>query len=152
FAQKTALEARSYSYTASPMQESINQLIRVLTILAVGLSISYVGLYYVRGNFGPDELVSMVAATITSMVPQGLVLMATLAFILGAVRMTARGAVVNRLNAVEAMAAIDTLCMDKTGTLTTNKLKLAEVRVLGSHDERSVRERLRLFASLSIDR
>ena len=53
------------------------------------------------------ELMRRIAATITSMVPQGLVLMATLAFTLGAVRLARRGAIVQRLNAVEAMASIE---------------------------------------------
>src|SRR5262249_7716238 len=92
FAQKTAAEARSYKYTASPLQESIDTLIRWLTAAAVLLCLSYIGLYYLRGNFGLDELVRMIAATITSMVPQGLVLMTTIALLLGAVRMTARRA------------------------------------------------------------
>ncbi len=153
FAQKTAAEARSYRYTTSPLETSINRLVWFLTALAVLLGAGYVGLYWLRGNFGFDELVRMVAATVTSMVPQGLVLMATLAFLLGAVRMTARGALVNRLAAVEAMASIDTLCMDKTGTLTTNQLKLARVHLLtGALREEEVKARLALFASASIDR
>jgi cation-transporting ATPase E len=153
FAQKTAAEARSYSYKASPIESSINRLIRILTTIAVLLSLSYVVLYFVRGDMRTSYLLQMVAATITAMVPQGLVLMATLAFLLGAVRMTARGALVNRLAAVEAMASIDALCMDKTGTLTTNQLKLDRLRVVtGALAEEAVRERLRLFASLSLDR
>jgi cation-transporting ATPase E len=153
FAQRTASEARSYRYTASPLQDSLNRLIRILTAIAITLCAGYVALYYLRGNFSADELVRMIAATITLMVPQGLVLMSTLAFILGAVRMSARGAVVQRLNAVEAMASIDTLCMDKTGTLTTNQLHLAEVRVLAEDlGVEGARTRLRLFASLSLDR
>src|SRR5262249_47693492 len=120
---------------------------------AVLMSLSYVGLYYVRASFSLDDLVSMVAATITSMVPQGLVLMATIALLLGAVRLTGRGALINRLSAVEAMASVDTLCMDKTGTLTTNQLRLAQLRPLaGSVDEEAIREQLRLFASCSLDR
>src|SRR5262249_55414674 len=78
---------------------------------------------------------------------------ATLAFLLGAVRMSARGAVVQRLNAVESMAAVDVLCMDKTGTLTTNRLRLERIVLLAPEDtEESVRCRLRWFASASIDR
>jgi cation-transporting ATPase E len=152
FAQKTAAEARSYRYSASPLEQSINRLIRILTTLAVLLSLAYVGLYFVRGDFDTGVLARMVAATITSMVPQGLVLMATLAFLLGAVRMTARGALVNRLAAVEAMASIDTLCMDKTGTLTTNQLKLDRLQVVtGALTQEAVEERLRLFVCTSLD-
>ncbi|MFM7151769.1 MAG: cation-translocating P-type ATPase [Gemmataceae bacterium] len=153
FVQRTTTEARNYRYTASPLQSEVNRLIRWLTIIAVGLCLAYIGLYFVRGGFGIDELVRMIAATITSMVPQGLVLMATLALLIGAMAMTRRGAVVNRLSAVEAMAGIDTLCMDKTGTLTTNLLQVAEIRLLNADESNSqAREKLALFAWNSQDR
>jgi cation-transporting ATPase E len=153
FAQKTASEARSYSYTSSPLQAQIDKLVRLLTAVAVVMSLGYVALHLARPDaVGWGEAVSMIAATITSMVPQGLVLMATIALLLGAVAMTRRGVVVNRLGAVEAMAGIDTLCMDKTGTLTTNQLKLAAVRPVGGTDEGRVKRLLSLFAHVSLDR
>jgi cation-transporting ATPase E len=117
------------------------------------LCISYIGLFYLRDSFTLEELVRMIAATITSMVPQGLVLMATLALLVGALTMSRKGAVVNRLAAVEAMAEIDTLCMDKTGTLTTNQLRLMQVKPVGKDvSEDAIRHRLALFASCSMDR
>jgi len=152
FAQRTTIEARAYRYQASPMQQSIDQLIRILTGVAVLLCLSYLGLRYLR-PIAWGDLVEMWAATITSMIPQGLVLMTTLAFILGAIRLSQRGALVQRLNAVEAMASIDTLCMDKTGTLTTNNLHLERlVPLTEAPGEEEIRRRLRLFASTSIDR
>src|SRR5581483_10002496 len=98
------------------------------------------------------DFVRMVAATITSMVPQGLVLTATLSFTLGAMHMSSRGAVVQRLNAVETMAAIDVICTDKTGTLTTNRLKLVQMHCVARDvPEETIKERLRSFATASID-
>src|SRR5207244_6698311 len=98
----------------------------VLTYTTVSLCLHYAGLYFVRG-LPLADFVQMVAATTTSMIPQGLVLMGTLAFTLGAVRMSARGALVQHLSAVESMAAVNVLCMDKTGTLTTNRLRLDQI-------------------------
>ncbi|HET6573894.1 MAG TPA: HAD-IC family P-type ATPase [Fimbriiglobus sp.] len=147
FANQTSAQARLYRYTPSPIQRTLDALIRVLTAAAITLCLGYVGLSAVRG-FGATDLVQMIAATITSMVPQGLVLMATLAFVLGAVRMARRGAVVQRLNAVEAMASVDVLCLDKTGTLTTGRLTLDRVEPL---DDAAVRDKLRLFAYATID-
>ncbi len=153
FAQSTASAARAYHYLASPIQTSINQLLRILTAVAVSLCALYVVLSFIRPTIDRTELIQMVAATITSMVPQGLVVMATLAFILGAVRMSARGAVVQRLSAVESMAAVNILCMDKTGTLTTNQLRLDRVLPLTNDlGEADLRQRLRAFASASVDR
>src|SRR5207253_9130933 len=113
------------------------------------------GFYWVQERIQGYEqkiLWERIAATITSMVPVGLVLMATMAFTLGAVRMATRGAVVQRLSAVETMAAVDVLCMDKTGTLTTNRLRLARLVPLAGLSDDAVRQRLKLFASASLDR
>jgi cation-transporting ATPase E len=151
FVQRTAAEARAYRYTRSPLQQGINGVIRLLTYAAVGLCAAYVVLYSAR-DLPERDLVKWIAATITSMVPQGLVLMVTLAFILGAVRLARRGAVVQRLSAVESMAAVDTLCMDKTGTLTTNRLHLERLEVVGpGRSEQEVRRLLQLFAAASAD-
>jgi cation-transporting P-type ATPase E len=94
----------------------------------------------------------MIAATITSMIPQGLVLTATVSFTIGAVVIARRGALVQRLNTVEAMAAIDVICTDKTGTLTTNRLRLDQLRVLADDlPEAEARRLMALFATASID-
>jgi cation-transporting ATPase E len=180
FAQNTSAQARRYSYTASPLTRAIDRIIQILSLVAIGLCLLYLTVYWLggyeavgraefagrvvevqgrapRGVVTPQRaerrvFVRMVAATITSMVPQGLVLTATLAFTIGAVYMSMRGAVVQRLSAVEAMASVDVVCTDKTGTLTTNRLKLAQVRELAADlGEEEVRRRLRLFASASVD-
>jgi cation-transporting ATPase E len=159
FAQKTTVEAREYRFTASPLQRSLDYLIKLLTALVVVFCALYVAIYYLQAPAGSHEeklegernLARSVAATVTSMVPQGLIPMATLAMILGAVRMAARGAVVQRISAVESMAAVNVLCMDKTGTLTTNRLRLERVHVLNGAPDELVRERLRLFAWASVD-
>ncbi|MFL5341239.1 MAG: HAD-IC family P-type ATPase [Gemmataceae bacterium] len=149
FAHRTSAEARRYQFAPSPMQRLLDTLIRILSAIAVALCLLYVGLYFLRG-FPQADLWRMIAATVTSMVPQGLVLMTTLAFTLGALRMVAKGAVVQRLNAVESMASVDVLCLDKTGTLTTSRLTLDQVRAV-SGSEATVRGRLQLFAWASLD-
>ncbi|MBY0525805.1 MAG: cation-translocating P-type ATPase [Gemmataceae bacterium] len=149
--QQTSAQAREYRHVASPMQRTIDRLIRILTAIAVTLCFLYVGLYFLH-EFPTTDLVQMIAATVTSLVPQGLVLMTTVAFTLGAVRMSTRGAVVQRLSAVESMASVSVMCLDKTGTLTTNRLCLD--RIQGLHagiNESEIRSRLRQFVSYTTD-
>ncbi len=151
YAHRTGTEARQYAFLASPLQHTINTIIQILTATAVALCALYVVLYFLQG-FPTTDLVQMVAATITSMVPQGLVLFSTLAFILGAVRMSFRGGVVQRLSAVETMAAVDVLCLDKTGTLTTNRLSLDRGAVVDpTATEAEARDLLGQFAAASPD-
>jgi cation-transporting ATPase E len=151
FAQSTSTQARAYRYAPSPLTGIINLLIQLLTYTAVGLCLIYLVLFW-ADRVLEAAMVQDMAATITSMVPQGLVLTATISFTLGAIRMSMRGALVQRLNAVESMAAIDVLCTDKTGTLTTNQLRLDHVTPVGTVDHSEGERLLRLFASASIDR
>jgi cation-transporting ATPase E len=156
FANETSAQARRYAYIASPLTHVINRLIQILSYTALALCGLCLVVYVLDTSTSlverEKEFVGGAAATITSMVPQGLVLTATLAFTLGAVHMSLRGAVVQHLSAVESMAAVDVICTDKTGTLTTNHLRLERLEVLGSaFSEDEVRRLLRLFASASVD-
>ncbi len=157
FANRTSAQARKYHAAASPLTRVINTLVQVLSYIAIGLILLYTVAYLLQGfpkTPGEDkDFVRMIAATITSMVPQGMVLTATIAFTLGAIHMSRRGAVVQRLNAVETMAAVDVICTDKTGTLTTNHLRLDRIIILDSSPgEEAIRQDLRAFASATIDR
>jgi cation-transporting ATPase E len=146
YTSRTAVEAQHYRYVSSSLTRMMNRLVTILSCTAIGLSSLSVGLYVLRG-LTKTESVQMIAATITSVVPQGMVLMATIAFTLSAVRMAKKGALFQRLSAVESMATVDVLCLDKTGTLTTNRLSLDRVHVLTSDfTEEEVRRRLSLFA------
>ncbi|MFT3883711.1 MAG: HAD-IC family P-type ATPase [Gemmatales bacterium] len=150
-AQQIAQHARSHRYAAGPIQQAIDRTVRLLSYAAISLSLLYIIRFWLT-QFPPTELAQMVAATITSMVPQGLVLTATLALTLGAIRLTLRGAVVQRLDAVESMAAVNVLCLDKTGTLTTNRLQLERYICLNPDvAEPIVRDRIRLFISAAVD-
>lgn len=158
FAQQTSSEARHYRFVASPLTKIINRIVLMLTYVAVALIALYTVAFFVHGGATDGNLqrekdyVLMVAATITSMVPQGMVLTATISFLLGAVVMSQRGAVVQRLSAVETMAAVDVVCTDKTGTLTTNRLRLDHLEVLdGELGEEAVKTRLRHFISAALD-
>lgn len=144
FAHRTSAAARQYRHAPGPVQQTLNALIRVMTVATVGLCGAYVIVYSVR-DLPTTDLVQMVAATVTSLVPQGLLLMTTLALTLGAMRLSSRGAIVQRLAAVEAMASIDVLCTDKTGTITTSYLTLDRVEAIES-DEIEIRAKLGLFA------
>src|SRR5262249_28500443 len=127
--------------------------IQILSYTAVALCLLYTAVWWFGDQLPTGELWAQIAATITSMVPQGMVLTATVSFTLGAVHMSARGAIVQRPNAVEAMAAVDVVCTDKTGTLTTNRLTLDQLRIVAREvPEADIHRLLSQFASASVDR
>jgi cation-transporting P-type ATPase E len=117
-------------------------LVLVMVPIAAGL---LVALHY---HATPTrEAVSTATAGCVTLVPEGLVLLASVAFAVGAARMARRGALVQRLSAVESLAGVDVVCVDKTGTLTDGTLALDEIVPLAGHSEAEVRAQLGAFAS-----
>jgi cation-transporting ATPase E len=152
FAQSVTSDAQRYSYTASPMTRACNRIITVLSVVALVLCGVY-GALRLLHVVTAEQMYLMIAATIISTVPQGLVLTATVAFTIGAVVIGRRGALVQRLNAVEAMAAVEVVCTDKTGTLTTNRLRLEELHVPAPELSKVEAQRLlALFVCATVDR
>lgn len=151
YIQQLSSQVRSYKRFVSPLQQKIDRIVQVLMLLALLMALLVVGqevvghtLKNVPANI--IEATRSVASIVTSMIPVGLILLSTVAFALGVFRISQRGALIQKLNAVESFANVDVICMDKTGTLTQNLIKLSEVTPIGSHKESEVRDWLSLFA------
>jgi cation-transporting ATPase E len=137
--------AREDRRELSPLQLAINRLLRLMVALMI--PISALLLYALRAHDVPTrEAVSTAVAGIVSLVPEGLVLLASLVFAVAAARVGRRGALVQRLPAVEALAGLDVVCLDKTGTLTDGTLAVDEIVPLSGADGRDVHALLGTFA------
>jgi len=130
FAQKLTAGAREYTNFVTPLQEQISIIVRVLVVLAVALSI----LLGLRDAFNEQPFNESIEdmAVVVSLIPQGLLLMITVAYALGAVRIAGKGALVQKSNAVESLSNVNVLCMDKTGTLTTNRILFDALHPMGN--------------------
>jgi magnesium-transporting ATPase (P-type) len=93
------------------------------------------------------ESVTTAVAAVVTLVPEGLILLVSLAFALSAVRMARRGALAQQLNALESLASVDLICLDKTGTLTEAELRVTEVLPAAGWDETRLGEALAAFAA-----
>jgi len=117
--------ARAFRQVLTPVQQEINVVIRVFLLLACFLwflvAISFLSRAYSLND------VAQRSAVIAGLVPAGLLLAITLAYGLGAVRMIGQDVLIQQANAVESLSNVDVLCLDKTGTLTTNQIQLQEV-------------------------
>jgi cation-transporting ATPase E len=96
-------------------------------------------------NF-PLIRIVQISAVLSGQVPYGLFFLIALAYAVGAAGIAKRGALVQQTNAVESLSNIDVLCMDKTGTLTANRLLFHAVQPLADVDEATLRLRLGTFA------
>lgn len=119
-------EARELVKRSSPLTIRFNRILRVLLTATAILGVLLM-IQYTNADRGLGNAIRDTAATITTVVPTGLLLGMTVAFAVGAVRVSRAGAIVQDINAVEALNYVDVICLDKTGTITANKLKLVDI-------------------------
>ncbi|QMU08513.1 cation-translocating P-type ATPase [Levilactobacillus suantsaii] len=117
--------------TASLLLNNINRIIKVLTITIIPLGIILFSASLIKGEAINRAILGTVAA-VGGMIPQGLVLLTSVALAVGALTLGRRNVLVRELPAIEALARADVLCLDKTGTITSGKLKLDRVVPLGT--------------------
>ncbi len=134
FANRLLAEARRLGDERTPLQREIAATIWAVAglVLVAALPVAF-ALHALPGGFDSRETLAA-AAVLVTLVPQGLAIMVTVTYAAGALRITRLGALVQRQNAVESMARVDTLCVDKTGTLTTQRIALHLVESIGDAD------------------
>jgi cation-transporting ATPase E len=129
YAAKLVADASRFDLADSDLMTGINRFLRLVTWLIVPVGALLVIRQFTGGASVPDAVVGSVAGVVP-MIPEGLVLMTSVAFAVGVIRLGRRNCLVQELPAVEVLARVDTLCMDKTGTLTEPGMALKEVRPL----------------------
>ncbi len=144
FANKLTASAKQFRVTRTPLQMDVNFVVRILLLIATIFGLLYGASYAIRAVSTIQTVQS--AAVIAGLVPAGLILLTATAYAMGAVRMTGRGALIQQSNAVESMSNVDVLCLDKTGTLTANRIILSEVVALTGFDGDDIRAALGDFA------
>jgi cation-transporting ATPase E len=145
YAARLAAEASKFTLVNSELRNGINQILRYITYLLVPVGALSVYNQLAGEQALPDALRGMVAALVP-MVPEGLILMTAIAFAVGVIRLGRRQCLVNELPAIEGLARVDVVCADKTGTLTDNAMRVAEVRPTGDAG-RAVRPALAALAA-----
>ncbi|OQZ98091.1 magnesium-transporting ATPase [Mycolicibacter algericus DSM 45454] len=127
YAAKLAEEATKFTLVKSELRNGIDQILKFITYLLIpaGLLIIYTQLFTTDVGWRASVL-AMVGALVP-MVPEGLVLMTSLAFAVGVIRLGRRQCLVQELPAIEGLARVDVVCADKTGTLTENGMQVSEI-------------------------
>ena len=143
-AYKLVTGARAFRQVYTPLQQEVNLVIRVFMLLACFMWI-LVGIGFLSRAHSLADTVQR-AAVVAGLVPTGLLLAITLAYGMGAVRMLGQNVLIQQANAVESLSNVDILCLDKTGTLTTNQINLETVYPIGITEE-ALRQMLGDFAA-----
>jgi cation-transporting P-type ATPase E len=139
YAAQLAEEASRFTLVHSELRSGISTILKYVTWMmvptAIGLIISQL---IVKENDLGDSVARTVGG-IVPMVPEGLVLLTSVAFAIGVIRLGRKQCLVQELPAIEGLARVDTVCLDKTGTLTEGGMDVTKLRPLGGSDESYVR-------------
>ena len=132
YAYKLSSDARRFSLVKSELRSGIDKVIKLVSILMVPTAILLVTAQ-LDTHEGVVEAIQASVAGLVAMVPEGLVLLTSIAFAVGATRLASKKVLTQELAAIEGLARVDVICLDKTGTLTEGSLSLGTIEHLGGH-------------------
>ncbi|OHV37164.1 magnesium-transporting ATPase [Pseudofrankia sp. EUN1h] len=133
YAARLAAEASRFTLVNSELRNGVNKILRIVTYLIIPAGIALVISQLTIDDNDLAEAIRRMVAGLVSMVPEGLVLLTSLAFAAGVVRLGSRNCLVQELPAIEGLARVSVVCLDKTGTLTEPAMDVLEVRPLGRY-------------------
>ena len=151
YAGKLAGEAKAFRHPPSPLQTEVNRVIVACTWVLVPLAALLLITFQLRGTDLVEAAQTATAGLIT-LIPEGLVLLMSVTFAVAAVRLARKDTLVQQMSATESLAAVDTICVDKTGTLTDGQLRLLGVEVADGTDADEATAALARFAASAGDR
>ncbi len=152
YASKLTRLAQQLKVNLSPLQKNINRIVIWLFAVAVLLCVME-GSRSAYSDQLDVNFARRLATILIALVPQGLVLMASVTFAIGIYRISKVGALVQAFNAIESFANVQVICMDKTGTLTQNRMTVRKVTVLDDELLREAAEAmLGTYAKFSSDK
>lgn len=133
YARRLAAEVKVFTRARSELQEGINTLLRYITWVIVGITPLLVWSQFRIDETGDwREPVTATVAALVGMIPEGLVLLTSISFFLAALDLTRRRVLVQELPAVEGLARVDVVCLDKTGTLTLGDIEFDRLIPVGA--------------------
>lgn len=140
YAAKINAEAKYVKQAKSEIQDSLRMVVEFSTILMPFLG----GGLFLRSVFAEgmtwDAAILSVVAALVSMIPQGLMLLTSTVLAIATTRLGAKNVLVQQSYCVETLARVDTICLDKTGTITSGRMELMGLLPLGGHDVSEVRQ------------
>ena len=150
YISKISSEAKYDKPVNSVILSSFEKLLKVLSILIIPIGIVMLYTQYKVTGSIQESIFTSVAALI-GMIPNGLVLLTSSVMAVGVIKLYRCKVLVQQLYSIETLARVDTLCLDKTGTLTEGNMKVFDVISSGDHDNEEVEKYLTIYASSTND-
>ncbi|MGW0943873.1 HAD-IC family P-type ATPase [Streptomyces sp. NPDC002623] len=139
YAAQLAEEASRFTLVHSELRSGISTILKYVTWMMVPAALGLIVTQLVVKENDLSDSVARTVGGIVPMVPEGLVLLTSVAFAIGVIRLGRQQCLVQELPAIEGLARVDTVCLDKTGTLTEGGMDVTELRTLDGGDESYVR-------------
>jgi cation-transporting P-type ATPase E len=140
YAARLAEEASRFTLVNSELRNGISTILKYVTWMMIPTALGLIVSQLVVKNTDFKNSVARTVGGIVPMIPEGLVLLTSVAFAIGVIRLGRRQCLVQELPAIEGLARVDVVCLDKTGTLTEGGMDVSEVRPLEGADEAHVRQ------------
>ncbi|MFD9390410.1 HAD-IC family P-type ATPase [Streptomyces sp. NPDC060000] len=140
YAAQLAEEASRFTLVHSELRSGISTILKYVTWMMVPAAIGLVITQLFVKNNDLKESIARTVGGIVPMVPEGLVLLTSVAFAIGVIRLGRKQCLVQELPAIEGLARVDTVCLDKTGTLTEGGMDVTGLSTLDGYDESYVRQ------------
>jgi cation-transporting P-type ATPase E len=135
YAAKLADEASKFTLVKSELRNGINRILQFVTYLLLPAGLLTIYTQFFTTHAGWRQSVLRTVGALVPMVPEGLVLLTSVAFAVGVIRLGQRQCLVQELPAIEGLARVDVVCADKTGTLTENGMRVSDVEQLGPAEQ-----------------
>jgi cation-transporting P-type ATPase E len=132
YAAQLTEEATKFTLVRSELRTGVNKILQLITYLLVPAGLLIICTQLFTTHVSWQQSVLHTVGALVPMVPEGLVLMTSIAFAVGVVRLGRRQCLVQELPAIEGLARVNVVCADKTGTLTENRMQVADLQRLDS--------------------
>ncbi|MBZ9596513.1 HAD-IC family P-type ATPase [Streptomyces yangpuensis] len=140
YAAQLAEEASRFTLVHSELRSGISTILKYVTWMMIPTSIGLIISQLVVKENNLDDAIARTVGGIVPMIPEGLVLLTSVAFAIGVIRLGRKQCLVQELPAIEGLARVDVVCLDKTGTLTEGGMDVTELRPLGGADPAYVKK------------
>jgi cation-transporting P-type ATPase E len=151
YAGRLAGEAKAFRHPPSPLQGEVNRVIVACTWAMAPLAALLLLTFQLR-SVDLVEAAQTATAGLVTLIPEGLVLLMSVTFAVAAVRLARKDTLVQQMNATESLAAVDTICVDKTGTLTDGRLRLLGIELADGAEPGEAQAALGRFAASAGER
>ena len=136
YISKLTLEAKATKEgEQSEMIRSLDKLVQIVGFLIIPIGIVLFGQQYLLGDSSIKTSMQAMVAAIIGMIPEGLYLLASVALVVSVMRLATKKVLVHDMKCIETLARVNVLCVDKTGTITENTMKVHDVVSLEPYEK-----------------